>query len=230
MKKILTYLIGLLIIALGINISKLSRLGISPVSSIPGVLHAMNPDLSLGSAVIIVYCVLVFAQFAVLRKKFEPKRILGVLVALVFGLMVDCLGTEQFRITLAGIDLGISRTFRGLFLLLNISTPESILSRFILLLISIAVIGIGVYVYLKPNLVPMPAEGLADAISRKTGKSFGNCKTCVDVSLISIAAVLQILFLGGIKTLGLGQGTVGIGTVLAAVSVGQVVKFIKNLK
>ena len=227
LKKLAVYIIGLMIIALGINISKLSALGISPVSSIPGVLAAKFPEFSLGSMVIIVYCVLVLAQFIVLRKNFKLKNILGVPVALIFGLMVDFLGTAEFKLTLAGIPLGIDKTFSGL--LLSFPRPQNIVMQFVYLLLSIVIIGIGVFVYLRPRLTPMPAEGLAAAIAEVSEKAFGNCKTCVDVGLILIASILQIIFLGGFSTLLIGKGVVGIGTILAAVCVGQVVKFLNNL-
>ena len=221
------YLAGLLIIAVGINVSRLSALGIAPVSSIPGVLNARFPSVSLGSMVILVYCVLVAAQVVVLRKKFKIQNILGVPVALVFGLMVDFMGIKPFRITLAGIPLGIKQEFHGL--LEKFPVPPNLILQFVYLIVSIIIIGVGVFVYLRPKLVPMPAEGLAGAISQVTGKKFGNCKTAVDVSLISIAAILQICLLGGFGTLWIGKGVVGIGTILAAVFVGQVVKLLNRI-
>ena len=224
--RILIYLLGLMVIALGINISKKSALGISPVSSIPGVLNAIFPAISLGSMVIVVYCLLVLAQFIVLRSRFKLKNILGVPVALVFGLMVDFLGTKPFKITLAGIPLGIDTQFHGL--LENLPDPGSIVMQFVYLLLSIVIIGIGVSIYLSPSLVPMPAEGLAGAISQISEKPFGNCKTYVDVGLIAIACILQIIFCGGFVSLWIGKGVVGIGTVLSAICVGQVVKFINK--
>ncbi|MBQ0084425.1 MAG: hypothetical protein KBS52_06660, partial [Clostridiales bacterium] len=97
--KLLVYLIGFAIIAIGINVSKLSGLGISPVSSIPGVLSKAIPSASLGSMVIVVYCLLVLAQFIVLRKNFKVVNILGVPVAIIFGLMVDFMGIAEFTPT-----------------------------------------------------------------------------------------------------------------------------------
>lgn len=226
-KRIALYLIGLLIIALGINVSKLSGLGISPVSSIPGVLAKQFPNFSLGSMVIIVYCILVLAQAAVLRKGFKIKNTLGVPVALIFGLMVDFVGTAEFKLTIAGIPLGIDKVFRGL--LVSFPQPQGVIMRFVYLAASIIIIGTGVYIYLLPKLVPMPAEGLAVAISAVSGKAFGNCKTAVDVSLIAIASVLQMIFFGGIASFGIGKAVVGIGTVLSAVCVGQTVKALNKI-
>lgn len=220
------YLLGLLVIAVGINVSKLSALGISPVSSIPGVLNARFPSISLGSMVILVYCVLVAAQAVVLRRRFQWRNVLGVPVALIFGLMVDFVGVATFKLTLAGIPLGIETEFHGL--LEGFPKPANLAMQFVYLAASILIIGVGVFLYLRPKLVPMPAEGLAAAISQVSKKAFGNCKTAVDVSLILIAAILQVALLGGFETLWIGKGVVGIGTILAAICVGQVVKLLNK--
>ena len=225
--RLLTYLAGLAIIAVGINLSKLSHLGISPVSSIPGVLSAKFPAASLGSMVIVVYCLLVVAQLIVLRKKFRAKNILGVPVAIVFGLLVDFVGISPFKITLAGFPIGIDGQFNGL--MQNIPAPTSYPMQLCCLLISILVIGIGVFVYLKPKLVPMPAEGLAAAIAEIRNRPFGNCKTLVDVSMITIALLLQIVLLGGFASFTAPNVVVREGTILSAVCVGQVVKLLNRI-
>lgn len=225
-KRLVIYLVGFAIIAVGINVSKLSGLGISPVSSIPGVL-SKSFDFSLGSMVIVVYCALVLAQLIVLRRRFRPVNILGVPVAIVFGLMVDFLGVSKFTPTLAGINIGITKEFTGL--MASVPAPESYPLRLVYLLASIVIIGIGVFIYLSPKLVPMPAEGLAKAISDVSGKSFGNCKTAVDMSMILIALVLQLIFLGGFSSFSSANVVVREGTVISAFCVGQVVKLLNRI-
>lgn len=225
-KRLAVYLVGLAVIAVGINISKLSGLGISPVSSIPGVL-SKSLGLSLGSMVIVVYCVLVAAQFAVLRKRFRPVSILGIPVAIVFGLMVDFLGVASFTPTLAGISIGIKREFTGL--MAGLPAPEGYPLRLVYLVASIAIIAVGVFIYLSPKLVPMPAEGLAKAISDVSGRAFGNCKTAVDMSMILIALILQLIFLGGFSSFAPENVVVREGTVISAFCVGQVVKLLNRL-
>lgn len=211
-KKIGLYLLGLLIIALGINVSKMCALGISPVSSIPRALEVISGEkISLGTMVIVVYCLLVLAQFIVLGRDFKLKNTLGVPVAIIFGWMVD----------LVGINPNAS-----LHLLYNFPRPQAYVMKLVYLIASIILIAIGVYIYLKPKLVAMPAEGLAAAIAQKTNKSFGDCKTLVDVSLILIALILQIIFLGGFSSFTAQNVVVREGTILSAICVGQVVKLI----
>ncbi|MCQ2413958.1 MAG: hypothetical protein MJ082_04080 [Clostridia bacterium] len=224
--RLFVYLIGLAVIAVGINLSKLSALGISPVSSIPGVLSARFPQFSLGSMVILVYCLLVAAQAIVLRKEFKLVNILGVPVAIVFGWLVDFVGVSAFRLTLAGLDLGIDREFHGL--MAGIAAPQTLFGKICVLLVSIAVIALGVCIYLRPKLVPMPAEGLAAAFAGVWKKPFGNCKTGVDFTMIFIAFILQVVLLGGFAPIFNGTSVVGAGTLLSALLVGQTVKFLNT--
>lgn len=212
-KKVALYLLGLLLIAVGINISKLAGLGISPVSATPRALEVVW-GLSLGRMVIVVYCVLIFLQFLVLRKDFELKNLLGIVVAIVFGWMIDFVGIDP-------------NAFGHL--LYGFPKPGSYFVKLLYLIVSILIIGVGVFIYLKPNLIPMPAEGLALAISKKTGKAFGDCKTLVDVGLITLALVLQLIFLGGFKSFSGSVVVVREGTIAAAIFVGQIVKFFKKL-
>ena len=216
--RILVYLAGLLIIAVGINLSKMAKLGISPVSSVPRALEVISDGrFTLGTMVIVIYCVLVLAQLLVLRKKFKVWNVLGVPVAIVFGWMVDFTGIDPNAIGHLMARLNFP------------PVPEGYPLKFLYLVISMIIIGIGVFVYLRPNLVPMPAEGLAKAISEVSGKPFGDCKTLVDTGLILIVLILQLIFLGGFASFTGNNVVVREGTILAAICVGQIVKFIAKL-
>ncbi len=207
------YVIGLFIIAVGINFSKMAGIGISPVSSVPRVLELIW-GFTLGKMVILCYCVLVLAQLAVLRKKFRISHCLGVAVGIVFGSIVDF--------------VGIDPKAKG-HLLMNFPRPQNYPFRLLYLTLSIAIIAVGVYLYLKPQLTPMPAEGLAQAIADVSGKPFGDCKTLVDTSIIALAFALQFAFLGGVRSLTGDMVVVREGTLISALSVGQVVKFLKKI-
>lgn len=233
-KQALCYVLGLFVITIGINISKMSNLGISPASSIPRagelITSKFGFPITLGICSIIVYTLLVLLQVIILRKKFKLINILGIALAFGFGFMVDITGTDP-------------NAFGHL--LLNFPKPQDIVSggfllylvQFGYMLVSLVIIGIGVFMYLLPKWIPMPAEGLAGAISEVSGKSFGDCKTIVDVSMIVIATILQIIFLGGFKSFvgiefvdkfGNEVHTMCIreGTVISAIFVGQIVKFL----
>lgn len=209
-KQFICYVLGLFIITIGINLSKLSACGISPVSSIPRACEVIW-GFTLGTTTMIIYCFLVLMQIVILRRRFRLFNLLGILLTVVFGWMVDFTGTDP-------------NAFGHLMSVLP--KPESYPVRFLCLLVSVVVIGIGVFLYLRPKWIPMPAEGLAGAISQVTGKALGDCKTAVDCSLIAIAIILQLIFLGGFSSFTGPTTVVREGTVISAVCVGQVVKFL----
>lgn len=211
-KRIFVYLIGCIFIAIGINVSKMAGLGISPVSSIPRALELVW-GFSLGTMVILVYVLLVLLQIVVLRRDFKPINLLGVPVAIVFGWMVDFFGLNPDTVG---------------HLLYNFPRPQNYGMQLIYLIASILLIAVGVTIYLMPNLIPMPAEGLAAAIAQKTGRKFGDCKTMVDVGLITVALIIQLIFLGGLSSFTGDNVVVREGTILSAICVGQVVKLLNR--
>lgn len=224
--RFIIFVLGLTLVALGLNISKLSALGITAVSSIPAVISAIIPGVSLGNMVTVLYCVMVLVQLAVLRKKFGWKNIIGIPLAFIFGMLVDFVGISEYRLKFGTIDLGLPFELKGL--LIDFPKPGSIPVAFVYLFASILFVALGVTLYTKTRLVQIPPDATASAISEVSSLSFGSSKTIVDVTIIVIALTLQIIFLGGFKTLMIGKGIVGIGTILSALLIGQIVKLISK--
>lgn len=199
-KRITLYLIGLFILATGINISKAAQLGISPVSAVPYACELIW-GIELGKASIIVYAVLMALQIVLLRKNYKIRQLLQIVCTYILG----------FFITYTGRD----------YLLSFLPIPTNYVVKLLYLFVSIIVIGIGVSLYLIPDLIPLPAEGLMNAIVQISNNrfKFSNVKVAVDSSLVLISAILSLVFLGELKS-------VREGTVLAALLVGKVVGFI----
>ena len=207
-KKIVQYIGGLVLIAVGINISKLARLGISPVSSIPRA-GELIWGITLGTATIAAHFLCVVVQILLLRKKFRPVDLLQVVVSMAFGYIVDFTGTDP-------------NAFGHL--MLGFPVPQTYILRAVYVVISVILIGLGVYVYMKPGWIPMAADGLSRTVTEVTGKPFGNCKTLVDTCLVIVALILQIVFLGGLSSFTGDKVVVREGTVFAAIFAGQVVR------
>ena len=212
-KKTVQYIGGLLLVAIGINISKLTRLGISPVSSVPRA-GELIWGFTLGTATIAVHCICILLQFVILRKRFKPVNILGILVGVAFGYMIDLTGTDP-------------NAFGHL--LLGFPVPQTYIMRMVYMLVSVVLIGLGVYTYMKPGWVPMAADGLSKAVAEVTEKPFGNCKTFVDTCMVLTAAALQVIFLGGLSSFAGDKVVVREGTFIAAIFVGQVVRLCGRL-
>ena len=77
--RFLVYIVGLFIMTLGISLSVKSNLGVSPVSSIPYTITCIT-GLEMGKATILFHIVLVVMQILILRKAFQMKNLLQVVV------------------------------------------------------------------------------------------------------------------------------------------------------
>lgn len=89
--------------------------------------------------------------------------------------------------------------------------------RLAYLFISMVLIAIGVSLYMKPNLLSLPAEGIMQALVDRFGIKFPNAKSGVDTTMVVAAAILSFVFFG--KLNGVREGTI-----IAALGIGQFVK------
>lgn len=85
------------------------------------------------------------------------------------------------------------------------------------LVVGCVVMSLGIYLEVLADIIMLPGEAFVRALSQRIGKEFGNVKVCFDSSLTAIAAVIAWW---AFKRL----NGVGIGTVISALAVGQLVK------
>lgn len=207
-KKSFLYITGLLIISIGVNFSKLSGLGITPVSSIPRACEQIW-GWTLGNTTMVIYLVLVALQLLILRKRFKLTNALGIVVTVIFSMMIDLTGTDPNAYG---------------HLMIMVPKPSNYVMSLLYMIVGMVVVAVGVFLYLIPKWAPMPAEGLADAISVVTGKSFGDCKTYIDTAMVVIALILQLTYFGGVSSFVGEDVIVREGTIVCAIAVGQLVK------
>ena len=198
-QRFLRYILGFMIMTLGIAISVKSNLGVSPVSSIPYTLTCVI-GLEMGKATILFHTVLVLAQFLLLRKEFKMVNL--------------------FQIP-AGVLFGYLTTF-GNWLMSFVAIPDSMVIRIAMILVSTFLIAVGLFFYVPANIMPLAAEGLILAISEKFGFEFSNVKVCFDVTVVSISFIICLVALHSL-------GSVGIGTAVSALLVGVELKWIKKI-
>lgn len=86
-RKILIYMIGLLVMALGIVLIKKAELGMSPISAIPAAVANITP-LSLGNTTILFHLLCILFLILLLRK-ITLKMILLLPLAIIFGYIID---------------------------------------------------------------------------------------------------------------------------------------------
>lgn len=204
-KRFLVYLVGLFLMAMGVVFSARSALGVSPVGSLANVLYQIALDkgltfVTLGNATTAVYCLYILAEFIILRREFKPAMLLQLVASVLFGWLVS-LATA---------------------LLSFLPAPAGYLMQLGYLLCSVPLVALGVLLYLSPNILPTPGEGMSLAISRKTGLSVGGSKTVFDCTMVVISALTSLLWF---------HGLVGVreGTVICALTVGFVMRQFQKL-
>lgn len=197
--RLVAYLIGLFIMTIGVSMSVKSNLGVSPVSSIPYTITCIT-GLEMGKATIVFHIFLVFLQILILRKAFKIKNLLQVVVGVVFGYFT---------------------TFSN-FLFSYLPTPENMVTRLLMMLVSTVVIAVGIFLYLPSDIIPLAGEGAMKAISDKAGIEFSKVKMGFDITMVVVSLIACLLIL---KKL----GSVGVGTIVAAVLVGMILGIINKL-
>ena len=189
------YIAGFLFMTLGIAISVKSNLGVSPVSSIPYTITCVW-GIEMGKATIIFHIALVFLQIILLRKNFKWKNLLQIPAGILFGYFTTMCNS----------------------LVANLPLSDAIWIRLLMMIFSTVFIAFGIFLYVPADVIPLAGEGTMLAISQITKIKFSTVKIIFDVSMVVISFVTCMIALHSL-------GSVGIGTVIAAVIVGLELKF-----
>lgn len=192
------YFIGLFVMTIGIALSVKSNLGVSPVSSIPYTMTCVW-GIEMGKATILFHIVLVLIQILLLRKNFKPAQFLQVLIGVVFGSFT---------------------TFCN-YMVSFLPSPDNLGIRIFMVLASTVFVAIGIFLYLPTDLIPLAGEGCMQAVSTVTHVEFSKVKICFDCTMVLISVTTCLIMLHIL-------GSVGIGTIIAAILVGTLVGIINR--
>ena len=204
-QQALSYLLGLLFVAAGAVFIKKSGLGISPVTALPEVLAAVC-GIKIWAAAAFVSAVTVAAQ-----------KLLG----------REIIQLNSLFQAAAGVVLIFFFSFSEK-VFSELPLPETYLTRLGFVLFGSLLSGMGMYVYMKQNILLLPSEGFAEAAADRMQRSFSFGKCCTDIGFSAAALILQLLFLGGFRSFTL-PGTVREGTFLAALCTGQLFRLIRKV-
>jgi uncharacterized membrane protein YczE/CBS domain-containing protein len=181
---------------MGVAISIKSGLGVSPVSSIPYTITCVW-GIEMGRATVLFHVILVIAQIILLRKAFKLKNLFQIPAGILFGSFTTfCNSMVAF-----------------------FPTPENIAIRLIMMLFSTVIIAFGIFLYVPADFIPLAGEGMMLAVSKVTKIKFSTVKLMFDISMVVISLVTCLAVLNQL-------GSVGVGTVIAAVLVGIELKVI----
>lgn len=195
--RYILYFISLFIISLGASLSIKANLGTSPLICLPYVCSLIS-KFSVGEVMFAFTLIFIFIQVILLRGDFEKRQYLQLVVGTIFSAFVD------FSMMLVGFI-----------------NPTGYANQMILLLVSCLVVAFGVLLEIQTEIVYLPADGVIVAISKVLKKEFSNVKPFVDTTMVIIAAVLSVVFLGYLA--GVREGTV-----ISALIIGPIVRVLKK--
>ena len=191
------YILSLFIISLGASLSIKANLGTSPLICLPYVCSLIS-KLSVGVTIFLFTVLFIIIQIALLGRGFEKRQYMQFIIGSIFSFFVD------FSL-----------------MLVNFINPVGYLNQFLLLLFSCLVVAFGVLLEIQTEVVYLPADGVIVAISQVLKKEFPKVKPFVDTSMVIIAAVLSVIFLGYLA--GVREGTI-----ISALIIGPIVKILKK--
>lgn len=191
------YLLSLFIISLGASLSIKANLGTSPLICLPYVCSLIS-NLSVGLVIFLFTVLFIIIQIVLLGKGFEKRQYLQFIVGSIFSFFVD------FSL-----------------MLVNFINPVGYVNQFLLLLFSCLVVAVGVLLEIQTEVVYLPADGVIVAISKVLKKEFPKVKPFVDTSMVIMAAILSVVFLGYLA--GVREGTI-----ISALIIGPIVKILQK--
>lgn len=186
------YLLGMVLLALGLTLNTKTGLGASAIVSVPFTV-SQGTGWDFGNLTLVVYCLFVAAQFLIKGKNRRWTDLLQIPLSIVF--------TRFLNIFAAAIPYQSG------------NLPADIA----LLVVAIIFTGIGAAMTVAMQLIPNPGDGIVGTIAAVTGKELGFCKNCFDVGCVSLSLIIGLCF--GDPLLGVGLGTlismVGVGRAIA---------------
>lgn len=163
--KYVFYVVGILILTLGISLTIQSKLGTSPFDALLVGL-SKNVGLTVGSWEIILALLLIGSNSLLARKRPE---ILGLVTALITGI---------------GIDM-------WLFLLHDIVSPDIWFSQAVCFTTGLVVVGLGTATYLHTNFAPIPVDRLTLIIKELTRKTVFFSRTLIYILFLMLAIIFN---------------------------------------
>ena len=191
--RVICYVLGMLILAIGLTLTAETRLGASALTAIPFVVSLRFP-ISFANATLGLFLIYVAVQFVVTRDR-------RTLVLTLLQLPLSVLFTGVMHIAQDAIEV----------------EAFPLPARLGFLALAIVFTGIGAAMTLKMKLIPNPGDGFVQTLAEKTGKPLGTMKNIVDSVSVCTAALLSLLCMGKLEGVGIGSvmAMLGVGRVIA---------------
>ena len=219
------YVLGLLILALGLTMNTKAGLGVSPIISVSYSISTIF-DFNFGDVTMILYCIFVIAELILHGIRISRESRHGE-KALLHARQKDRKLIFLMDILQIPLSLIFTRFLNVFGSLLPDFAPETdgiqdLFLRLLVLLLAIIFTGIGAAMSLSMRIVPNPGDGIVQAIADCIHKNVGFTKNCFDLFNITITLILGLILAGHLVG-------IGIGTVLAVIGVGRIIALFQKL-
>ena len=192
LRRYISFVFILFVIALGTSLSIRANLGSSPISAPPYILSLIpGMSLTMGQLTICMHVFFIAVQILLLRKNFEKRQFLQIAVSFLFGFYTDLTmwmtGFLQIPFT---INLAVGYPL-----------------RFMELLAGGAILAFGIACEVRCDSLMLAGEGFPLAIAKFLKKEFSKVKICTDTFLVSTGVVFMLIFFGRWDWKMVGAGT-----------------------
>lgn len=221
--RIIIYVAGLLVLALGIILNTKSGLGVSPIISVSYSISHIN-EFNFANTTLAMYAIFVLIEIILhvimnLRNRKNQTKNAALVHAnknsMKYIILVDLL---QFPLSI------LFTRFMNLFsVLLPDFSPEgtNTVSHFIVQLIvlfaALVLTGVGAAMSLNMRIIPNPGDGIVQTLADFCGKGVGITKNCFDVFNVVFTCCIGLIFTGHLVGIGIGTicSMIGVGRVIA---------------
>lgn len=192
------YLIGLFILALGLELNSKTGLGVSAIISV-GYANSVLFGIAFPDMTLILYIIFVLVELIIHTIRKQPRQ---VLVMDVLQIPLSIVFTRFMKV----YELFIPDLSGSVFSL-----------RLFVLILAVICTGIGAAMTLNMRIVPNPGDGIVQTIADAIGKETGITKNCVDLSCVLLTLLIDSILVGSFAGLGLGTllSMIGVGRTIA---------------
>lgn len=191
--------LGMAVAAFGIAMVAASGIGGTPIAAVPLALTGIT-GISYGATTFIVNAAFVAGEYALLRRKFPLWNLVQIPSVFLFSVFVGTAYDFLLAHPPANYALELGESLAGS-----------------------AFLALGILMQVRSKTLMQPGEGIVFAAAIVFRRSFSTMKIANDCSLVAIAAVLGLVFLGELYQ-------IREGTLLSAVLVGLLVKLFDRIR
>lgn len=192
------YILGMVVLAMGITLNTKTGLGVSPIISVSYCVSQVL-NLNFGNMTFVLYALFVAAQFVLRGRNSHLYDLLQLPLSLAFSQLLNLFD----------------------FLIPYESASHGFAANLILLLAAILLTGAGISLTVNMRLVPNPGDGIVQAVAEKIDRDQGFAKNVFDVCCVIVTVTVGLLMAG--RVIG-----IGIGTLAAMVGVGRAVALVNH--